>query len=127
MLNRAGYQRIFIEAVRHRGEAFHVRQIRGGGVRRDELSQADLWDEDYDPGELVFPDNKQRVCLTWLASPLVYGGRLFFLCPDCERRCCELFRSATRRARDGGNVGSVCVWFTPRHTKTGINPRHEEV
>ena len=92
MFNRAGYRRIFIEAVRHRGETIHICQIRGGGVSREELSQADLWDEDYDPGELVFPDNKQRVRLTWLPSPLVYGGRLFFVCPDCERRCCELFR-----------------------------------
>ena len=91
MFNRAGYQRIFIEAVRHRGEAITIREIRGGGVSRDELSFADLWGVDYNPGELVFPSN-QRVKLTWLPSPLVYGGRLLFICPDCERRCCELFR-----------------------------------
>ncbi len=91
MFNRAGYQRIFIEAVRRRGEAIHIREIRGGGVSRDELSFADLLGVDYNPGELVFPSN-QRVKLTWLPSPLVYGGRLLFICPDCERRCCELFR-----------------------------------
>ncbi len=33
MFNRVGYQRIFIEAVRRRGEAIHIREIRGGGVR----------------------------------------------------------------------------------------------
>ncbi len=38
MFNRAGYQRIFIEAVRHCGEAIHIREIRGGGVSRDELT-----------------------------------------------------------------------------------------
>ena len=81
MFNRAGYQRIFIEAVRRRGEAIHIREIRGGGVSRDELSFADLWGVDYNPGELVFPSN-QRVKLTWLPSPLVYGGRLLFICPD---------------------------------------------
>ncbi len=32
MFNRAGYQRIFIEAVRRRGEAITIREIRGGGV-----------------------------------------------------------------------------------------------
>lgn len=54
MFNRAGYQRIFIEAVRRRGEAIHIREIRGGGVSRDELSFADLWGVDYNPGELVY-------------------------------------------------------------------------
>ncbi len=91
MLNRDGYQRIFIEAVRHRGEAIHIRQIRGGGVSREDLSRADLFGVDYDPGAVVFPDN-QQVRLTWILSPLVYGGRLLFVCPGCERRCCELFR-----------------------------------
>ena len=76
MFNRAGYQRIFIEAVRHRGEAITIREIRGGGVSRDELSFADLWGVDYNPGELVFPD--QRVRMTWIPSPLVCGGRLLF-------------------------------------------------
>ncbi len=50
MFNREGYQRIFIEAVRHRGEAIHIRQIRGGGVSRDELSRADLRGVEYNPG-----------------------------------------------------------------------------
>ena len=47
MFNREGYRRIFIEAVRHRGEAIHIRQIRGGGVSRNELSFADLCGVDY--------------------------------------------------------------------------------
>ena len=91
MFNREGYQRIFVSDVRRRGDSLHIRQIRNRGVSRDELSFADLCGVDYNPGELFFPNN-QRVRLTWLPSPLVYGGRLLFICPDCERRCCELFR-----------------------------------
>jgi len=91
-LNRQGYYRTFVSDVRHLGESLHVRQLEGGGgVRRRDLYAADLWDVDYDPGTLVFPDH-QRVRLTWIPSPLLAGGRRLFICPDCGRRCCELFR-----------------------------------